>query len=48
MNEEHLRRLQTDFGSPDYSACVPHIGNHSGGFLHNLSEIKLSGAQMEI
>ena len=47
MSEGHLRgvpvELQTDFGSRDYSASLPHIGDHSEGFLHNPSEIKLTG-----
>ena len=45
MNEDRLKgapsELQTDFWSPHYSASVPHIGDHSEGFLHNLSEVNL-------
>ena len=47
MSEEHPQGVpaepQTDFGSQDYSASVPHIGDHSEGFLHNPSEIELLG-----
>ena len=47
MSEEHPQGVpaepQTDFGSHDYSASFPHIGDHTEGFLHNPSEIELSG-----
>ena len=46
MSEEHPQGVpaepQTDFGSHDYSASFPHIGDHTEGFLHNLSEIYLT------
>ena len=47
MSEEHPQGVpaepQTDFGSHDYSASFPHKGDHTEGFLHNPSEIELSG-----